>query len=106
MKPFKSLKYKAKLIGETNAQPAPNADNGFLKNAAIAEPLKYPRNFQTSLEMPLINCKIELKLKWTKHCVLVAAGGVDNDNANSDIIFTVKDTKLYVPLVTFSAKDI
>ena len=31
------MKYKAKLIGETNAQPAPNADNGFLKNAAIAE---------------------------------------------------------------------
>ena len=29
--------------------------------------------------MALINCKVELKLKWTKHCVL-SAGGNDNDN--------------------------
>ena len=30
----------------------------------------------------------------------------DNDNANSNyIIFTIEDTKLYVPEVTLSAKD-
>ena len=52
--------------------------------------------------MPLVNCKIELKLKWTKHCVLAAAG---NDNANDNIIITMKDTKLYVPVVILSAKD-
>ena len=42
--------------------------------------------------MPLINCKVELKLKWTKHCVLSALGtalGADSDNIN----FTVEDTK-------------
>ena len=40
--------------------------------------------------MPLINCKVELKLKWTKYCVLSAAGA-DNDNANpKNIIFTIK----------------
>ena len=54
--------------------------------------------------MPLINCKVELKLKWTKYCVLFAAG-VDNTNANPNFIFTVKDTKLYVPVVTLSARD-
>ena len=54
--------------------------------------------------MPLINCKVELKLKWTKYCVLPAAGA-DNDNANDNIIFTIKGTKLYVPVVTLSAKD-
>ena len=54
--------------------------------------------------MALINLKLELKLKWTKYCVLPAAGA-DNDNANpDDIIFTIIDTKLYVPVVTFSAK--
>ena len=50
--------------------------------------------------MPLINCKVELKLKWTKYCVLSAAGA---DNANTDsnkIIFTLKNTELYVPVVT------
>ena len=43
--------------------------------------------------MPLINYKIELKLKWKKYCVISTAGA-DNDNTNSNkIIFTVKDTK-------------
>ena len=41
--------------------------------------------------MPLINCKVELKLKWTKYCVLSAAGA-DNANANpNNIIFSIKD---------------
>ena len=29
--------------------------------------------------MPLINCKVELKLKWPKHCVL-SVDGADNVN--------------------------
>ena len=39
-------------------------------------PLKNLRNFWRSLEMLLINCKTELKLKWVKH--VLAAGGNDN----------------------------
>ena len=36
----------------------------------------------------------------------MAAAGNDNANDNDDnIIFTIKDTKLYVPVVTLSAKD-
>ena len=57
--------------------------------------------------MSSIDCKIELKLKWTKYCVLSANGNDnvnDNDNANN-IIFAIKDTKLYVPIVTWSARD-
>ena len=46
--------------------------------------------------MPLMNCKVELKLRWTKHCVLAAAG-VENDNANSSNIIRHKDT--YMPLL-------
>ena len=43
-------------------------------------------------------------LKWTKYCILSAAGA-DNANANSyDIIFIIKGMKLYVPVVTLSAK--
>ena len=39
------------------------------------------------------------------HCVLSAAGA-DNDNANSNnIIYTIKDRKLYVPVFTLSAKQ-
>ena len=55
--------------------------------------------------MPLINCKVELKFKLANHCVLAAAGG-DNANANPDkIIFNIKNTKLYFPVVTLLAKD-
>ena len=55
--------------------------------------------------MPLIHCKEELKLKWKNHYVLSKAG-TDNVNDNSNnIIFTIKDAKLYVPVVTLSAKD-
>ena len=55
--------------------------------------------------MPLINCKVELRLKWTKYFVLSAAGA-DNANTNSNIIIlTIKDKKIYVLLVTLLAKD-
>ena len=38
------------------------------------------------------------------HCVLTAGG--DNADANpNNIIFTIKDTKLYVPVVTLPARD-
>ena len=69
-------------------------------------PLEYLSGFWTSLEMSLINCKVELRLRWTQYCVLSVAGNNanDNDNANN-IIFTIKDTKLYVPVVTSSARD-
>ena len=36
----------------------------------------------------------------------MSAAGNDNANSNCDnIIFTIKDTKLYVPVVTLSARD-
>ena len=72
---FKSFKYKAKLLCNTVAQPNANHANGILINATIAVPLKYLSNFWRPLEMPLINCQVELKLKWTKHCVFSAQCG-------------------------------
>ena len=104
---FKSFRYKAKLLGNTAAQPAPNAANEILKNATISAQLKHLSNFWRSFEKPLINCKVELKPRWTKHCLLSVAG-TNNANGNNDddnIIFTIKDTKLYVPVVTLSARD-
>ena len=95
---FKSFKYNAKLLGNTEVQPNPNHANGILKNTTIALPLKYLSNFCKSLEMPLINSKIELKLKWTKYFVLSANGNDKDDNNNN--IFTIKDTKLHVPVAT------
>ena len=53
----KSFEYKTKLIGST-----PNNNN--MLDAEVVVTLKYLNNLWRSLEMPLINCKEELKLKW------------------------------------------
>ena len=42
--------------------------------------------------MPLINCKAELKLKWTKYCVL-SAGRADNADANYNNIISLSKTQ-------------
>ena len=59
---FKPFNYKDKLLEDIVADD----NHEILKNAAIAVPLKYVRNFWRSLEMLLISFKVELKLKWKK----------------------------------------
>ena len=63
-----SFKYKAALLGKT--ANAVNNTNSSVKDAKIVVPLKYLSNFWRSLEMPLINCKVQLKLNWIKDCIL------------------------------------
>ena len=46
--------------------------------------------------MPLINCKIHLELNWTKDCIM--------SNIARATTFKIKNTKLYVPVVTLSTK--
>ena len=87
-----SFQYKASLIADTKA-------DGTKNGVKIAVPLKYLSNFWRSLEMPLINCKIELSLNWIKNCVLTTAA-----NASS-ATFKITDAKLYVPVVTLSIED-
>ena len=55
--------------------------------------------------MLLINYKVELKLNRMNHCFLSAFGKDNTDADYNNIVFTIKDTKLYVPIVTLSAKD-
>ena len=93
---FKSFEYKANLLGNTEADGA----NGILKNTTIAVPL----NFWRFLEMSLINYKVALKLKWPSYCVLSALGANANNANSKNITFTIKDTKLYVPIITLSVK--
>ena len=99
---FKYFNYKAKLLENTVADEA----NRILRNATIAVSLNYVSNFLRSLEIPSINVKVKLKLKWKKYCVFSGAGADNANNVDSNyIIFTIKDIKSYVPVVTFSAKD-
>ena len=63
-------------------------------------PLKYLSNFWRTLDIPLINCEINLLLTWSASCVIVSA-----DVANQNATFVTTDTKLYVPVVTLSQQD-
>ena len=63
-------------------------------------PLKYLRNFWRTLEMPLINCEVNLILTWSSTCVIVSTG-----DANQAATFAITDTKLYVPVVTLSTQE-
>ena len=80
------------LIGNTNADGA----NRKKENVKIAVPLKYLSNFWRSLEMPLINCKIELSLKWIEICILSSAG--------TAATCKITDAKRYVPIVTLKTE--
>ena len=57
-------------------------------------PLKHLSNF---LEMPLINCEVNLILTWSSTCVVTDSVGVGT--------FEITDTKLYVPVVTLSTQE-
>ena len=97
---FKYFECNAKLLPNTVAQFISVNINGILKDRTIAVSLKYLRNFWRSREMPLINYKVELKFKWTKYCILAAAGNYNTDANPNNFIFTIKDAKLYVPVLT------
>ena len=88
-----SLVYKSKLISGT--------DYNNVNNVKLLVPLKYESSFFRSLEMPLINCKINLELTWHKDCMISSV----NAAAGQIVSFMITNTKLYVPVVTLSTKD-
>ena len=67
--------------------------------------------------MPLINCEINLILTWSQKCVLTSKGtrnavpaqgrnpAVTAVNNPTNATSQIKDTKLYVPVVTLSTED-
>ena len=67
------------------------------KDVEIKVPLKYLSNFWRTLEMPLINCEVNLILTWSSTCVITNSTGARP--------FAITDTKLYVPVVTLSTKE-
>ena len=55
----------------------------------------------------LINCKIELSLKWIENCVLTSSAIGANANATDadSATFKITDAKFYAPIVTLSEAD-
>ena len=74
-------------------------------------PLKHLINFWRSLNIPLINCEIELILTWSKNCALVNMTRANAQGNNpaivllAEITFKITDPKLYVPVVTLSKEN-
>ena len=84
-------------------------------NVKVVVPLKHLSSFWRSLNIPLINCEVELILTWYKNCVLIdkltrdadygANPHVSEINNPENAIYQITDTKLYVPVVTLSKED-
>ena len=67
-----SFNLKAKITGQTG--------NGGTKDVEIIVPIKNLSNFWRTLEMPLINCEVNLILTGSSSCVLIATN-IPNQNA-------------------------
>ena len=61
----------ANVDGNTKSLKNKSIDG--VNNVKLVVPLKYISNFFRSLEMPLVNCKVDLELTWTKDCVISSA---------------------------------
>ena len=86
-----SFNFNAKITGWTD-------DDGEIDNVEILVPLKYflsISNFWRTLEMPLINCEVNLTLTWSANC------GV---TLNQGTTFKITKTILYAPVVTLSTQ--
>ena len=75
-------------------------------------------NFWRSLDLPFINCEIDLDLTWSKYCVISELSRkfteVDRNvvpvvyevaTATTGATFQINNAKLYVPVVTVSIND-
>ena len=106
----KSFEYKTKLIGKLPKRPAQPGNEGDADrppqppvptlHVEVTITLKYLSNFWRSLDLPLMDCEIELNLLWTKDCVLI-----QHHNNITGKNFMITSTKLYVPVVTLSTDD-
>ena len=109
IKNSKSFDYKTSTTGKLEGV---NVEKDDVK---IVVPLKYLSNFWRTLDMALINCEVSLTLTWSENCVLTSQATRDADpdadpavheiNNPINATFKIKDTKLYVPLVTLSAEN-
>ena len=102
-----SCKYRASIKGHTGYDGDKVGKN---KNEVIIL-LVYLSNFWRALNIPLINCEVELILTWSKNCVLadMTRRNAQGDNpaivAPTGLEFKITDTKLYVPVVTLSKEN-
>ena len=108
-----SYKYKTSITGNTynigDGEEGYDANKVGKNETEVVIPLKHLSNFWRSLNIPLINCEVELILTLSKNCVL--ADMTVNALANPAIVapaelkFEITDSKLHVPVVTLSKEN-
>ena len=84
------LKSKFRITGKKPAA-------GKTKDVMIALLLNYLSNFWRTLEIPLINCEINLIVTWSANYVI--------NNSTDAGTFAIMDAKPYVTVVTLSTQD-
>ena len=111
IKDSETFNYKTSITGKLE-----NNENE-LENIKVVVPLKYLSIFRRALRIPLINCEVNLDLRWSENCVLtskatrnqIAAQGnqplVPAINNPTNAEFSITDCKLYVLVVTLSAEN-
>ena len=113
IKDSESFYYKTSIAGKL----PDNEDD--LENVEFVVLLEYLSNFIWALDILLINCEVCLNLEWSKNCVLTNKATRTEIPAGADPValplvpaidnptnaeFSITDCKLYVPVVTLSAK--
>ena len=84
--------FKQKITGQRG--------NDGTKDVEIMVALKHLNKVYRTLEMPLINCEINLILTCSANCFVVA-----NHVKNQVPTFTITDPKLYVLVVALLSQD-
>ena len=105
-----SFDYKASFM-----ENGVTIDNLTKNDVKVVVPLKHLSNFWTQLDIPFINCEVELILSWFKNCVLTdkstreanydADANVYEIDNSENATFKITDAKLFVPVVTLSNEN-
>ena len=102
-----SFKYKTSITGNTynvgDGEEGYDANKVGKNETEVVIPLKHLSNFWRSLNIPLINCEVELILTWSRNCVL--ADMTPANHPPGELNFIITDTKLYVPVITLSKEN-
>ena len=110
-----SFKYKTSITENTYnigfGEAGYDANKVGKNETEVVIPLKHLSNFWRSLNIPLINCEVELILTWFKNFLLLDMTERDAEGDNPGIVaptglkFKIADTKLYVPVVILSKEN-
>ena len=82
----KSFDYKASFMENGVAH-----DNLTKNDVKVVVPLKHLSNFWRHLDIPLINCELELILTWFKNCVLIDKSTREANYGANPVVYEIEN---------------